>query len=53
MQVIVEAAELGEMNHIKHPLDLFVNFMATSVRLLVIMLQHAGRKEEKPTVGQE
>ena len=47
MQVIVEKAEYGDRDHIKHALDLFVDFAAIFVRILVIMLQNAERPEEK------
>ncbi|DBA96179.1 TPA: Bax inhibitor 1, variant 2 [Trebouxia sp. C0004] len=46
-QVIVEKAEHGDTDHIKHALDLFVDFVAIFVRILVIMLQNAERKEER------
>lgn len=46
-QMIVEKAELGDTDHIKHALDLFVDFVAIFVRLLVIMLQNAEKREEK------
>lgn len=46
-QVIVEKAEHGDTDHIKHALDLFVDFAAIFVRILVIMLQNAERKEER------
>lgn len=47
VQMIVEKAELGDTDHIKHALDLFVDFVAIFVRLLVIMLQNAEKREEK------
>lgn len=47
LQVIVEKAEHGDTDHIKHALDLFVDFAAIFVRILVIMLQNAERREEK------
>lgn len=47
LQVIVEKAECGDTDHIKHALDLFVDFAAIFVRILVIMLQNAERREEK------
>ena len=48
LQVIVEKAERGDSDHIKHALDLFVDFAAIFVRILVIMLQNTERREEKP-----
>ncbi len=47
LQVIVEKAEHADTDHIKHALDLFVDFVAIFVRILVIMLQTAERKEER------
>ena len=47
LQVIVEKAEHADTDHIKHALDLFVDFVAIFVRILVIMLQNAERKEER------
>ena len=47
LQVIVEKAEHGDTDHIKHALDLFVDFVAIFVRIVVIMLQNAERREEK------
>ena len=47
LQVVVERAEQGDRDHIKHALDLFVDFAAIFVRILVIMLQNAERREEK------
>ena len=47
LQVIVEKAEHGDNDHIKHALDLFVDFAAIFVRVLVIMLQNAERKDNK------
>ncbi|KAL3155292.1 hypothetical protein ABBQ32_013076 [Trebouxia sp. C0010 RCD-2024] len=46
-QVIVEKAERGDRDHIKHALDLFVDFAAIFVRILVIMLQNSESREEK------
>ena len=47
VQVIVEKAENGDTDHIKHALDLFVDFAAIFVRILVIMLQNAEKREER------
>ena len=47
LQVIVEKAEHGDRDHIKHALDLFVDFAAIFVRIVVIMLQNAESREEK------
>ncbi len=47
LQFIVEKAEHGDTDHIKRAcaLDLFVDFVAMFVWILVIMLQNAERKE--------
>ena len=47
LQVIVEKAERGDTDHIKHALDLFVDFVAIFVRILVIMLQNAEKTEDR------
>ena len=47
LQVLVEKAEQGDRDHTKHALDLFVDFAAIFVRILVIMLQNADRQEEE------
>lgn len=47
VQLIVEKAYAGETDHIKQALDLFVDFMAIFVRLLIILLQNAEKKQEK------
>lgn len=46
LQMVVEKAEQGDADHIKHALDLFVDFVAIFVRLLVIMLKNADQREE-------
>lgn len=45
-QVIVEQAFNGQLDHVKHALDLFVDFAAIFVRLLVILMQKEQRREE-------
>eukprot|EP00243_Klebsormidium_subtile_P004668 TRINITY_DN18816_c0_g1_i1.p1 TRINITY_DN18816_c0_g1~~TRINITY_DN18816_c0_g1_i1.p1 ORF type:complete len:255 (+),score=66.80 TRINITY_DN18816_c0_g1_i1:288-1052(+) len=46
-QVIVERAVRGEKDHIKHALDLFVDFVAIFVRLMVILAQNEQKKERR------
>jgi len=35
VQLIIEKANAGQLDHVKHALDLFVDFAAIFVRLLV------------------
>lgn len=46
-QLIVERASAGDWDHIGHALDLFVDFVAILVRVLVILLQNQGKREEE------
>ena len=45
--MIIEKAYAGEMDHVKHALSLFVDFMAIFVRILVILMQNAEKKDNK------
>ena len=47
VQVIVEKAEDGDTDHIRHAFDLFVDFIAMFVRVVIIMLQNAESKEQR------
>lgn len=42
-QMIIERANRGDYNYVKHALDLFVDFVAIFVRLLVIMVSHYSK----------
>jgi FtsH-binding integral membrane protein len=42
-QMIIERANRGDYNYVKHALDLFVDFAAIFVRLLVIMVSHYSK----------
>ena len=44
-QVIVEKAYAGDTDHIKHALDLFVDFAAIFVRLVIILLKSQWREQ--------
>eukprot|EP00271_Cylindrocystis_brebissonii_P012827 TRINITY_DN32335_c0_g1_i1.p1 TRINITY_DN32335_c0_g1~~TRINITY_DN32335_c0_g1_i1.p1 ORF type:complete len:253 (-),score=59.58 TRINITY_DN32335_c0_g1_i1:406-1164(-) len=46
-QVIIERASKGDMDYVKHALDLFVDFVSIFVRVLVILMKNAAAKEEK------
>lgn len=48
-QLIVERSSAGDMDHVKHALDLFVDFMAVLVRVLVILLKNKDRREQDST----
>lgn len=45
VQLIVERASAGDMDHVKHALDLFVDAVAILVRVLVILLKNQEKKE--------
>ncbi len=47
LQLIVEKAELGDRDAIRAALDLFVDFVALFVRLLIILAQNAKEKDER------
>lgn len=52
-QTIVERAEAGDRDDLRHALDLFVDFAAIFVRLLVILLKSQQNKEaERQREGQ-
>lgn len=46
-QVIIERASMGDTDYIRHSLDLFVDFVAIFVRILIILLKNSGNKEER------
>ncbi|KAK9831452.1 hypothetical protein WJX81_006510 [Elliptochloris bilobata] len=46
-QVIIEKAYAGNKDHIKAALDLFVDFVAIFVRMLVLLLQNDAKKDER------
>eukprot|EP00879_Flechtneria_rotunda_P000617 GHRR01000730.1.p1 GENE.GHRR01000730.1~~GHRR01000730.1.p1 ORF type:complete len:249 (+),score=79.29 GHRR01000730.1:182-928(+) len=46
-QLIVERASAGDMDHIKHALDLFVDFISIAVRILIILLKNQEKQEKK------
>ncbi len=47
LQMIIERAYAADYDHIKHALDLFVDFVAVFVRVLVILLRSAEGREER------
>jgi FtsH-binding integral membrane protein len=46
-QLIVERAAAGDMDHVRHALDLFVDAVAILVRVLVILLKNQEKRERE------
>jgi FtsH-binding integral membrane protein len=46
-QLIVERANLGDMNYVKHALHLFIDMVDLFVRILIILLKNSQSKEKK------
>ena len=46
-QMIIERAYAGEKDHIKHAFELFIDFVAVFVRLLIILSDNADKKKSK------
>jgi FtsH-binding integral membrane protein len=46
-QLIVERAANGDMNYVKHALLLFIDMVDLFVRILIILLKNAQKKEKK------
>jgi FtsH-binding integral membrane protein len=46
-QLVVERASAGDMDQVQHALDLFVDFMAIAVRVLIILMKNQEKKEEQ------
>lgn len=46
-QMIIERADLGDYDYVKHSLDLFVDFVGLFVRLLIILAKNSGEKSQK------
>lgn len=46
-QLIVERAHAGDKDHIRHAMDLFIDFAAIFARLLLLLLQGAQQSEAK------
>jgi hypothetical protein len=47
LQMVVERASAGDMDHVQHAMDLFVDFVAIFVRLLIILMQNNGKREKR------
>lgn len=46
-QDIIEKAHFGDLDYVKHALNLFTDFVAVFVRILIIMLKNSAEKSEK------
>ncbi|XP_065856988.1 bax inhibitor 1-like [Euphorbia lathyris] len=46
-QEIIEKAHVGDLDYVKHALNLFSDFVAVFVRILIIMLKNSAEKNEK------
>uniref|UniRef100_A0A2P2JEL5 Uncharacterized protein MANES_02G044200 n=1 Tax=Rhizophora mucronata TaxID=61149 RepID=A0A2P2JEL5_RHIMU len=46
-QDIIEKAYFGDRDYVKHALNLFTDFVAVFVRILIIMLKNSAEKNEK------
>lgn len=44
-QLIVERASAGDFDHVKHALDLFVDFVAILVRVVIILMKNQERRD--------
>lgn len=46
-QMIIENAHHGDLNYVNHALELFTDFVAVFVRILIIMLKNKSEKAER------
>lgn len=46
-QVVVERASAGDLDHVQHALDLFVDFAAIFVRVLIILMKSSEDRERR------
>ncbi|XP_030533503.1 bax inhibitor 1-like [Rhodamnia argentea] len=46
-QEIIEQAHRGDLDYVRHALNLFTDFVAVFVRILIIMLKNSAEKTEK------
>ncbi|CAN0878678.1 Bax inhibitor 1 [Linum grandiflorum] len=46
-QNIIEKAHLGDLDYVKHALNLYTDFVSVFVRILIIMLKNSGERTEE------
>ena len=46
-QLIVEKASAGDMDHVRHSLDLLVDLLAVFVRILIILIKRAEAEKRR------
>ena len=46
-QAIIEKASFGDLDVVKHTLDLFIDFIAIFIRILIILMKNSSKKKKK------
>ena len=46
-QLIIEKLELGDVDNVKHALDLFIDLVGVFVRVLVLLMRNAENKDDR------
>lgn len=47
LQMVVERASAGDMDVVQHALDLFVDFAAMFVRILIVLMRNQEARERR------